>query len=845
MNVFYLEGFNNYYNRELKAYDKKNVSYFDEWIVKSEDNKNYNPNDNVNTTLTVNYTNTIPEYNIPDTTEIDYVLVSEDGENIDSKWFVIDRKRERKGQWVLSLRRDLLSDFYDVLVTSPVYIEKGWLNASNKLIYNSENMTYNQIKKSEVLLKDETDSAWIVGYIGNDYKNGLDANGTITFTRNIDRTPILEFSYSELQELIDINNGKIYSGATMNNQDLRFNMRFTRYDTGWTYSQTQYRTDLGSGYGLGVAAIGGNIYGNLFCTDNVSITGNSAAKRLGDTFVKQKRYFIGTATMDNYIPGYRSYIEDLKALNGQYVKNTDSTGPAYFSVSFVQTDASITYQITPPVGSSVYNDIKNTIYNAINYNGDTEHFYWDDSATNGFRVDVPVSKYLLSVSTQSPKVTAQTKLINSDGTAKLALTDAPYTMFCMPYKDIGVYSANYFEFGSEKTVCLEMASAISTKFGGGTNGTSFIYDLQLLPYCPIPNIMDTSGRINLTDADEGTWAWITSEDEQGQYPAVNNCGIILFAATSSFRKSITLSSPITVPSDALEFKLDNETKFCRLVSPNYSGIFEFSPTQNQGVTEIEINCTYKPYKPYIHINPLFNTGSLFGGDFNDNRGLICGGDFSLPQTTDAWTNFQIQNRSYEQAHLRQIENLKINNAVQREKEVISAITGGISGSISGATSGALAGSAGGPVGSAIGAGVGFATSLAGNIYGGIKDIELNDRLRAEGIDFTKDMFGYQLQNIQAMPNSMSRTSAFDIDNKLFPFIEFYDCTDTEKQALTEKIRYNGMTVMAIGTINQYTDFNKRYIKGQLIKLLDSQGNSTGEMHETVEIASELMKGVYI
>ena len=127
MNVFYLEGFNNYYNRELKAYDKKNVSYFDEWIVKSEDNKNYNPNDNVNTTLTVNYTNTIPEYNISDDTEIDYVLVSEDGENIDSKWFVIDRRRERKGQWVLSLRRDLLSDFYDVLVISPVYIEKDGL----------------------------------------------------------------------------------------------------------------------------------------------------------------------------------------------------------------------------------------------------------------------------------------------------------------------------------------------------------------------------------------------------------------------------------------------------------------------------------------------------------------------------------------------------------------------------------------------------------------------------------------------------------------------------------------------------------------------------------------------
>lgn len=838
--IYFLSGFNNYYNRTIVEPTIQAPSELDEYIVQTKRNINFNPNDNVSTQLVVNYSD------IDDATEIDYLIAEDEVTNDFTRWFVLDRERNLTGQWTLSLRRDLISDYFEDVISSPLFVEKGWLESSNPLIYNSENMTYNQIKKSEVLLKDETGSAWIVGYIGNDYKNALDESGTITFTRNIERTPTLEFSYSELQALINQNYGQIYSGATANNQDLKLNMRYTRYDTGWTYSQTQYRTDLGSGYGNGVAAIGGNIYGNLFCTDSVSISGNSAAKRLGDTFVKQKRYFIGPATLHNYIPGYVGYIEDLKTLNGQYVKNTDSTGPAYFSVSFVQTEASITYQVVPPVGSSVYNDIKNTVNYAINYNGDSEHFYWDDSAYNGFRVDVPVSKYNLSISTQAPKVTAQTKLTNGDGTAKLALNDAPYTMFCMPYRNVSVYSANYFQFTSEATVCLEMASAMSTKFGGGTGGTSFIYDLQLLPYCPIPNIMDTSGRINLTGADENTWAWITAEDEQGQYPATNNCGIILFAATSSFRKGITLASPITVPSNALDFKVDNETKFCRLVSPNYSGVFEFSPTQNQGVSEFEINCTYKPYKPYIHINPLFNTGSLFGGDFNDNRGLICGGDFSLPQTTNAWTNFQIQNRSYEQAHLRQIENLKVNNAIQREKDIWSAVGGGVSGTLTGAGSGAMMGSTFGPVGTAIGAGIGTFTGAATSIIGGIKDIELNDKLRAEGIDFTKDMYGYQLQNIQALPNSMSRTSAFDIDNKLFPFIEFYDCTDTEKQALTEKIKYNGMTVMAIGTINQYTDFNSRYVKGQLVRLLQAGTNKPiGEYHEAVEIAGELRKGVYI
>ena len=52
----------------------------------------------------------------------------------------------------------------------------------------------------------------------------------------------------------------------------------------------------------------------------------------------------------------------------------------------------------------------------------------------------------------------------------------------------------------------------------------------------------------------------------------------------------------------------------------------------------------QPYQPYIHLNPNF--GSLYGEDFNDARGLILGGDFSIATLSNEWKNYETQNKNY-------------------------------------------------------------------------------------------------------------------------------------------------------------------------------------------------------
>ena len=152
MNLYLLK-FNNYYNRIVKKFDTLAeylvTPYYNNDVV---ENVNFNPNDGVDTEQIINSNG-----------KFDYCILS-DGITIESRWFIIECKRERNGQYRLTLRRDLVADNYNSIINAPTFIEKATVSNSDPAIFNNENMGFNQIKTSETLLKDETGCAWIVGY---------------------------------------------------------------------------------------------------------------------------------------------------------------------------------------------------------------------------------------------------------------------------------------------------------------------------------------------------------------------------------------------------------------------------------------------------------------------------------------------------------------------------------------------------------------------------------------------------------------------------------------------------------------------------------------------------------
>ena len=165
MSTLLLMKFDNYFNRIIKRYET--VS---EYLQNAENssyliNINFNPNDDVNTTQIINWVNSWTP---------DYLLVLENDSSavptiISSRWFITDSVRTRGKQYNITLKRDVIADYYTDINTSTLMINRCNLDSSNPLIYNSEGLKFNQIKKTERPIYDTTRCPWIVGYISTNH----------------------------------------------------------------------------------------------------------------------------------------------------------------------------------------------------------------------------------------------------------------------------------------------------------------------------------------------------------------------------------------------------------------------------------------------------------------------------------------------------------------------------------------------------------------------------------------------------------------------------------------------------------------------------------------------------
>ena len=194
----------------------------------------------------------------------------------------------------------------------------------------------------------------------------------------------------------------------------------------------------------------------------------------------------------------------------------------------------------------------------------------------------------------------------------------------------------------------------------------------------------------------------------------------------------------------------------------------------------------------------------------------------------------MQNKTYQEMFDRQIKNMDVQNDINKQgalaQLLLSPITGGAAGATAGAKIGGMQGAVGGAIAGAIGGGVTAGIDYANTI-----------KMMEENRQYAIDMYGYNLQNIQAVPTSLTKTSALTYNTRVWPFIEYYTCTDAERNALKDKIKYNGMTIMKIGKLTDYSLGEDKFYKGQLIRLSDVRIDG----HIAFEIYNELNKGVYL
>lgn len=879
----YLLRYNNYYNRlvkrEIDSIYPPDAEHQVEWTVTALEKYqqyligdpiegvNFIENDGVNTEQVINWAGEHP----------DYVVVTDEENNLTSRWFVISERRTTHGQLLLALRRDLIVDYYNDVMSAPTFVEKGFINdPDDPAIFNQESLTFNQIKTREIELADESGCPWVVGYVPRDASLGK--IGPISF-------PI--FNAAEAIEVNGINNweyNKYRTGRAIYTPQKAtvyttiqgdsfgfFTSTVKNYRVPLTYNIQTEKVSKGECYYASTKAsdrfytirVEGKDYFSGYQTnfDNIA---NAAKRSLDDSisFYKTNKSQIITSAQGVLANYYgveqvdQVEYNEIKALNGTLLYDNDSG--IYYSVGIsteripiegipVNNNATLRSQYLDSIFPTMPTSKISTIVGASVVTGAQLNASVDIAKSNDTNTSWRLTGYadVIRLEVNQVSLEVQTQ-VPAD---RLHLSDSPYDMFCMPYAEgLTIYNGETeLVKSTSKFAALFMAQAVATSLGSGA-----IYDIQILPYCPFRECLTEKG----IDVSVARYSTIDSIDSQNPDVVSVPQSVMIWCNKSTFSFPIAINIP--EETDAVLKKIEHLTKKYRLCSPNYSGAFEFSPQMNGGLTTINVDCTYKPFNPYIHLAPDF--GGLYGDDYNDARGLICGGDFSTAQVQSAWADYQMQNKNYLAIFDRQIENLELTQSIERKREKVAAVAGVISGGISGAASGAQAGGVAGPYGAAIGAGIGLTAGAGLSAYGAIKDIEYNNALRREALDYRNDMFQMQMENIQALPQGLAKTSADTANNKYIPFIEVYtsdvEGTSFQADALRNKIKYNGMTIERIDVLNNYIrnympqdinsqgdnfDYGPTYIKGRLIRLEEL----AEDYHIAVALADEVFQGVFM
>ena len=152
--------YNNYFNRQVKRLGTLQQYTQADADCVTCDNINFVPGDGINTSLVLGKGTNPAAIFTGAKDKFDYLVVfdpSLQDTPILSRWFIIETHRTGEGQYDIRLRRDVVAEFYEEILNSPMYIEKGYINdIKNPLLYNHESLSVNQIKAKEIELENRS-----------------------------------------------------------------------------------------------------------------------------------------------------------------------------------------------------------------------------------------------------------------------------------------------------------------------------------------------------------------------------------------------------------------------------------------------------------------------------------------------------------------------------------------------------------------------------------------------------------------------------------------------------------------------------------------------------------------
>ena len=798
MNI-YLLNYNNYGNRIIKGH-----ATLAEYLQEVGENGyaedlevNRSISDNLSTSITFNdATKAISASNMPN-----YCLICDEEDNIVSRWFVLSCKHKggirsdsEGGQYTVELKRDVIYDFYENIENSTVMCYRGYQN------------------------------------IGR-YENNTIVPQPLFLNKDTDVFPLNSIKYKEVM---------------LKETD-------TGYDGPWLYI---YRTvnDIADG---GKARIAGITEGLA----DLKLSPNGIFELLDSGMISQW-YSIKPNSSVRLEKTGGSQLELTKEEIDQIClafKKNDNGNKSFMAI-MEQTPANTTKKcIIHNVGCEA-----TSIENTQTFTGlspdHIDYQFITSQRLRDFLNNVSTSNITIRLgqAQRTGVVKNANKIFDSVGIESKDLAtyntmNSQFNIYCIPFPidntEVVINGHAYtkeLEINLVKCLCLD----------------SGCYDIQVLPYGPCKVKTLTSGQITTKVMDEqyvvpielwffGSkitnggvrisqyWDWEILKSSEISFETYDSDKYTIFLLKDN-KRTFDIPTPDAykkkpnsnqyedfvrswaVNSSYIDNKWGLNCYQIRLVSPDSQTIEEFNPYFNYPAVDAEqfvdgfhIYMKYQPYSPYLQVLPIYKG---YNTDFQDYRGLICGAGFSMAMANDKWAEYQAQNKNFKAQFDRDIQTMQMNQAAN----VINRIG---SGAATGAALGGAYGAALGTAAGAISAGIGLITDQY-------------------NIETAKKEFVWNIQNMQAAPRTLRQIDAQNPNFRYYPYIEFYKCTDDEKNRFRDYIRHHGSKINSEGLFTDFLPKGTGYYKQCYIECVIEIYNGDNITNDLLEdINRELSMGV--
>lgn len=469
-NLYFLT-FNNYYNRINKRYDTL-AEYTAMGQLRGDiAQANLAFNDGVNTKFILQHVNWNLFSDVPD-----YMLCCDlENNEIINRWFIIEAQKLNGAQYEITLRRDLIADFQPQILQAPCFIEKATLNTMDPLIWNSENMTYNQIKKAEIEIKDKTQTPWIVGYYAlrkpdeEESSSGAVSVGIAEYDIDQEVNGITNYQYYKYTEkpYYYLTKAELQVNAWRWINASRAKAQYTLFPQVKKPYFIEEVIDR-KAEGKGGQAVGGNQ--GQECLDY--LVKHSKGYNLEQEFINTVLTIDGI-NKDNLL--------SLQSQQYKVIKDT-ATGKAYRVNLTIGPVNNWSKPRADIINDSKYKTVARNTDMAIGESDIHAEIDFDASENEEFyQYNISQQQILFSLDEITP--TTGHFIYIDEG--RRTLNDAPYCMFCMPYGEIDII---YPVEGGTAQLRTSKASALTIGAGLMANKPGFVYDVQILPFCPIEKV---------------------------------------------------------------------------------------------------------------------------------------------------------------------------------------------------------------------------------------------------------------------------------------------------------------------------------------------------------------------